>query len=246
MSKAGCVCRIILFVSALLLPNTINVIGAESNLPSNIHSSVLNSNYSGAARIDNAAGVSERNVPINTLVNDDKNSNAVTETIIDSTKPPAYDISLHSRRLAQEIQSFQSQLIIENMPLFNFRSDISRLINDTVNLSKYVNTNNQGYDTTGHFNDLLTLETIFYDYLNLLRDYFFNLFEAKLKNYDDDAYEENYNLSSADTATEAFQQRTQYYDEMKAYMTNEFYSALKASQPDATECRSWSIEVNRC
>lgn len=155
------------------------------------------------------------------------------------TYNPHQNTPAQVQQLIANTESLKSQLHIKNMPLFNFKSDLTNILQQTIHLSSDNYNQLDMFSDTGGFYDLLALENMFYEYIDLLRDYYFNLFCSKIHNYDYDNDLDNGYSSKMQMKDD----HMLFCEETKAIMTNEFYAALKASRPQLRECESWNTEV---
>ena len=115
------------------------------------------------------------------------------------------------------INKLKDSITIENVPNFKFKKDITNLI-----------TENSVYN---NYDNLIQLEMIFDEYMNLIRDYYLNLFQSKILYVDD-------NLTSS-----PLYDKYEEYESVKVHILNEFIIAVNRSRPELEACIAWNTEV---
>ena len=145
--------------------------------------------------------------------------------------------NLIQKKLSDDIQSLKSQMIPENMPIFNFKTVLTRLINEiNYSLNNIDTTESNSYNSIMSGRSFMELEYLFYNYITLLRDYYYDLFCSNIHDYDQQYIKEVGKKPSK-------MSRLNFYEETKIFITNEFISALNASTPQLEQCSEWNTEV---
>ena len=156
---------------------------------------------------------------------------------IDSDANINNQFNLIQKKLSDDIQSLKSQMIPENMPIFNFKTVLTRLINEiNYSLNNIDTTESNSYNSIMSGRSFMELEYLFYNYITLLRDYYYDLFCSNIHDYDQQYIKEVGKKPSK-------MSRLNFYEETKIFITNEFISALNASTPQLEQCSEWNTEV---
>ena len=115
------------------------------------------------------------------------------------------------------INKLKDTITVENVPNFKFKEDMTDLL---IENSIYNN-----------YDNLFQLEMIFDEYMNLVRDYYLNLFQSRIVYVDD-------NLTSS-----SLYDKYEEYENVKIHILNEFIIAVNQSRPELEACIAWSTEV---
>ena len=115
------------------------------------------------------------------------------------------------------IDKLKDTVTIENVPNFKFKKDMTDLL---IENSVYNN-----------YDNLIQLEMIYDEYMNLIRDYYLNLFQSRIVYVDD-------NRTSS-----VLHDKYDEYECVKVHILNEFIIAVNQSRPELEACIAWNTEV---
>ena len=133
--------------------------------------------------------------------------------------------------ILNSIGKIQSQLIQENIPIFSFQRDITIILEQIIKYS--------------YLDDVLSIESLVHEYLNLLRDYYFNIFTKRLSEAILDIEADSKSTSSSPSLSSAYCQSIWYaYLDVSQHCLLEFEVAKNSSIPNLPLCNSWYTQVS--
>jgi len=135
--------------------------------------------------------------------------------------------------ILKSIGKIQSQLIQENIPIFSFQKDITIILEQIIKHS--------------YLDDVLSIESLVHEYLNLLRDYYFNIFTKRLSEAILDIEADSKSTSSSSSSSSSYCQSIWYaYLDVSQHCLLEFEVAKNSSIPNLSLCNSWYTQVSIC